>query len=1316
MKKRITFFHVLKLFLLSAAIFLTTSCENFLNNGQSVKNEIEDAIAYNNAAAGNLHFWAETEKGSFLTGNEKNCKLGYSVEVQFVVKTASYKYDGMEAVDNKDQKTSLADCVEFEDITSDTEKENGIYRVKVKLLKQRDDILIRPICKLIPRVSEVTPKNESNGCDQDSVIKIVFNKPMNIQSFGNFECLSISSEGASVAEYFASPYFLDDKKTLCIEPLGVTDQTKLLLVPNGNIENKNISVELAFTGQELCEDGLALTQDIQHRYKINRNYRNFKKATVKMKPKNEMGEFTSGSSIEAIVGYSSELEFQLSKAYYFVGLHAVSQKNENTSLDSIVSFSTIQDGNKDSNGICKIKMIVNEKNDDILIVPECIKYPAVENLEPQFSTDGVNTNNPIVIHFNMPMEDAEVQAKDSLFKSPNISLVYTDSAKTNYDMSEYFEAPKFNQEKRTLTFIPKPVSLRSFIADLQHRSYIDIRLAFDEKITVTQQGITLSILQDENSSYTLRYKPDVETGKPVKPDGALFFATKDSGLTIEKAATFEESKKIPAGTFDDSHFTDSQTVLAHRVGSTIYIYGEYKDEGSGVRTVVVKEKLLNNKAGTDVSALNQFQTYQHDLYTDPTAQAQFDDSGTAKFCIAHQLHGDDGLMLLKISVQDACQNESAETIVTVVHDKEFGMGEVKPYNSSNALFFNTLHSTGCAFDKELFEQELNTIRLLQEQKPFPSPSVSGIKKQIYKNFNLDFQDIQIECSYYNDTESGTKSFIYNSETKEWLCTLDVNNLAGLKLDIIFYDDIGNSLKKTFQIPGYPFVVKDTGGYKMFCSDFPFCFPVGVSEIENQLKANAGSGSMLSSSLEGYIFLSDENFLFGPLSEIHQNDTIAVDNTLPEIVIKSVDFESVERSWKTTITIDESAWDYYDLICIQHYNNGAGSNASYSTIEPGVTNFSFTYSTNALWNYATEINVWGIKGNKRSAETTTTCPEKAFKNLENSSVYDNVPPTITNQTNTWGNIFDKLGTIARSFEYVNVSSSDELSGIQSIAWTINDSNKKYSGTYEDIAYGYIYNAIPVWDMDQSNASLVVTATDYNNNSSSVIKNVNFMDVPQYSIYGTELRAEDVSNIWKHWRVGVYVLEGSGEDWDWTLVDGASKNIPNYTLNPAYSETYHYYTYGNITLPEPSADPTEPQGLFFKVVTAASQSTSNDTEEYGISDPFYYYEGPSSSGSQTDYILMGIDGALVASDQPVFVETWSTKKPYEECRDWKYEQWIHRHKHLHPVVLNFTPTDRFPKKYTIPLNKLDDGECYVVIAHFANEFADGEDPVVSQVMIK
>ena len=95
-----------------------------------------------------------------------------------------------------------------------------------------------------------------------------------------------------------------------------------------------------------------------------------------------------------------------------------------------------------------------------LIHPKCIQIPTVLSVEPAIPS---YANTPIVIKFNIPVEEAGTSFEDSLFNLTNINLSCAGTK-----VNSLFEEPVFNEDKTELTFIPKStadegVLLKSYI-------------------------------------------------------------------------------------------------------------------------------------------------------------------------------------------------------------------------------------------------------------------------------------------------------------------------------------------------------------------------------------------------------------------------------------------------------------------------------------------------------------------------------------------------------------------------------------------------------------------------------------------------------------------------------------------------------------------------------------------------------------------------------------------------------------------------------------------------------------------------------------
>ena len=93
-------------------IAVLTSCENFLRGGE-IKQEIEDAIAYNNAKEISVLIQPEEGTGSTVPSGNHKAKKGYNFEVSFSENPA-YSFIKWKAVTADKAQTPVTNGVIFE--------------------------------------------------------------------------------------------------------------------------------------------------------------------------------------------------------------------------------------------------------------------------------------------------------------------------------------------------------------------------------------------------------------------------------------------------------------------------------------------------------------------------------------------------------------------------------------------------------------------------------------------------------------------------------------------------------------------------------------------------------------------------------------------------------------------------------------------------------------------------------------------------------------------------------------------------------------------------------------------------------------------------------------------------------------------------------------------------------------------------------------------------------------------------------------------------------------------------------------------------
>ena len=558
---------------------LFIGCENFLK-GEAVKNEILDSIAYNNAPSVTVLLKTDSDYGDFFSDGEKSFKVGYDTEVQFTVNQNAYVFKNLEAVTRTAPYQDRSSCVEFKTVDADEKK--GIYKIKVKILEQKNDIMIRPVCEPLPKISSITPALEAYGCNQDSSITITFNKTVNTASFkdqdGKIKGISITNQdGEDLTSYFAEPVFASDNKSIYIQPLSLSDNTKFILAPDGTKNSLNIEVNYTFI-DAADKDGYTFTVTGSHTYKINKSFTSQENITILVQNKNaDYGSFFVPGEKSSIVGFSFEIEFTLNKeAYTFEGFEAVS-KNSEESRASFIAFEDEQFDNQ--SGIYKAKVRILKYADDILIRPKCkdITNADVTITSPK-GTKSITPANGTIVKSYINHEYSLSFVPDDDYEFIRWELYDTNSADVNSTIPNgtYVSIKNPRNENTTFTLMQMPEAaikpgIRAVTAERPRvisNSPIGSGILKDSTIIVLFDRD-----MDENSIYY--EEPEITalinqfslTPADLLPENAIvgqtkIYGYKKDGQTYFKNISITDKKtgKSLAHCFDKPVFEDSSTL------------------------------------------------------------------------------------------------------------------------------------------------------------------------------------------------------------------------------------------------------------------------------------------------------------------------------------------------------------------------------------------------------------------------------------------------------------------------------------------------------------------------------------------------------------------------------------------------------------------------------------------------------------------------------------------------------------------------------------------------------------------------------------
>lgn len=1235
-----------------------TSCENFMN-GQDVQKDYMNSLAYNNAPSCKVFLKSDTKYGDFLSGTEKEFKIGYEAVIQFEVNSLEYVFKGFKAY-NLDETESRDDFVEFTKAEDETSRD--IYKYKVKIIKKTDDIVIRPECTPLPKIKEVTPKFESGGCDQDKPIKIFFNNSMDLESFGDFSCISISSDN-DLKDYFEKPVFMDNNTTLYIA--AKTD--RLILPPDGQKSIATVTVDYDFSQVKDAEGNILGIQG-SHSYKINKTSGNQKMVKVKVHSDPEMGTFLSDGEKECYVDYTIEVQFTVKKAdYRFLDFEIVSNTDNSVSrADCVAEVS--KDYNEDK-GIYRKKWRIVKEQNDILIRPKCLVFPVVKKHSPESVSTEVLLNTPITIEFNIPMEDEEVLPEDTLFTYDNIFLWYTDPTNTQVKMSDYFEPPVFDSTKTKLKLMPKPLELLDYIENTAKVERIDIDVSLGSKIAVVKDGVSVPLKQTEDSSFAVRYGKSKEE---TAPTSFGFFATSgridlDKPSSITDAVQFDSTEtlaqitaKHDGGTYTDAQYKEK--IFAHRVKDSVFIYGKYFDKDSGVKKVLVTQD-----AGTT-----------HDYYKGkPKAQFVDDENGYTTFCIEFDLDEVNTASVITVQVLDACGNSAAAESFFVISKASYEYKNDMNFNVKNlpSDFETSLLSGSWQYDDDELEdfiQEYNsnlfTLKIYE----------SDVQFKVYDNLKAAAKDIKFYCTYANRVQ---RPFVYHKAAESdplgsyWELGLDVTSIKGTDLLITADDgngatgevliksisslytsiDAQNKMSFSEALDNAVLVVKNSGNKNI---------PKYYNSNESIVDIGTGNEPV------GLIF--NKGGVYSEYVEfIKPTETLVVENY-------TVVPDANDRKATFTFNFGENTWEDFDFI------KGAvlcKVGAEYRETEQFIINrpadttqTSFTYKVKNNWYYYSgalkkfifdgtcKIQfVGGLNNYLPGNDKIVYC---AITEQLSPVTYDDMPPEVT--------ITHDLDKFT-----FTLTDEDDGSGISTRKPTELVVGNMKTYFWEDIIHdpGVFKQEIKVGDF-----------YSYKKDGGTTWY-VNY----SYKAY------DNAGNCTK--------LDNGIISWDKENLGVTFKDIEDYNTSIL---SYEQLGLNDQSWKELSNDYTD---CFLR--TYFSDKSPEDNKILNKA-PCYLFVSLTTSSGDYDYILPNgnsDDSIIVCSDAPVYVQALYTKVPYDECKNWSAYEWCLygqsvQHTYM-PYSQDVDPDDPMkpghsPKVFSISgtsLKNIPAGASYVIIVHYA-----------------
>ena len=959
---------------------------------------------------------------------------------------------------------------------------------------------------------------------------------------------------------------------------------------------------------------------------------------------------------------------------------------------------------------------VKKNIENIRIQPVYLTLPSIVSTAPAYSDAGVYANMPIEVTFNIPMINEDGSAVN--FSFDNISI-----QAAGIGINKYFYDPELSSDGKSLKIVPKALEFLEYILK-EGKKAVDVQVTFKtELISIVLGEKAYNLFKNSNEVFTYKVNSTLEKGLP-----------ECDNLTV---STTQDGANLPVEGNSETQFTSLAVINEHAVAKYVYLHGEAFDADSGIKSIVLEETLLNAKDGAGVNHITKkfvYDTKDLEIIREENKQIEFK--------LQHELSVDDGRFSLEVYAEDYCGNKSAITKYMLIKDTYIGIDDIYVFN----YLFNKNHSDPwTAVNKTQFENEINNVKIMihtdLEQSCFNEgyTPVPVYKKTRYGSFDYSLDDLIVECEYFSKEgpvhpRMGIKEshLLYEDKTSTYWALLDdngqeiglnVDSVAGLKFKIRISDDLGNSEEKEFQFPSVPDNIKKINTISnysnVYFNSYVPCngcvwFYTDSGQVCWMLEKNDGTEKRASIGGAGSPFFKDislynyeENFsLFGPLHTLAVADSVTVNNITESgedalnLLVPAVTYApgvSSSGSVIVTMKFDDQVWNYWDEIQFDDlylkYSDPESAKKPHLITK---NNSTYVFEDDYGLGYTDGTAKFTMKGvktydvlkdeNNNITQIKTTSGQKDFTlPVLPESCYTFAPNiALCNRYEIVDGQFLICPVIVKL-----VYDTQEIKRViytQKYGTQHTDDYVKKEVSDKQIKYYYPVESF----LEFGDVTIAVEDQKGNTSASKVITK---LDMPYI------LKIVDKTH--------AYLSEST----DTTMGDLDPQIHFSVFENSGWSEDYYYsqesiYSYwdGELhILPtlanfEPAEYPEKKFLRFYYI-----EESKIDTNPFRRWSRYsYLYYDSNDTESHIGYILDDNRGVSVYSEQPVFVYTLSTKRPYDECSQWDVSDWEDTfHRASNEVVLDL---NNQIKRYQLDLSKLESGDNYVVIAHFADGHTD------------
>ena len=437
----------------------------------------------------------------------------------------------------------------------------------------------------------------------------------------------------------------------------------------------------------------------------------------------------------------------------------------------------------------------------ILIKPNCMQLPDINDYEPKYSTSSENFDTPITITFN---------------KKINTNLLDYDFVNIKYgniDCNSYFIKSFSIKDDVTVLSLKPTSSIKELFKN--SNSVVDLTVTIDNKKITDTEGKSNTV--NLSWQYRIKYEPEQEAPVLNLSDSKVYKDIEKKNELTNKAFeswSDESSDEQEYGDYSQNHINDK-----------VYLDLSFSDNRSGVISVLVNETYLQNVDGESVT--------KNICKNKIIKNFEWEPNSNQNYLFEYKLSSiNDGLIKLEFFIQDTSENICEEKLIYyVIKDTQVYCPD--PLISNISSLTDKLYENNNKIEVNAY---LNTIEKIEE-------SLKKININLYDKWfqvgNKNFETLYVpdEKNFEIDnSNSSNYNFTYDEDSSNYIFSFtdyDENIYTNTSITFNVTDLVGNKNNYSIQLPKRNYIL----GYTKedyLNAGAEFYFPLDVLNYSHEI--------------------------------------------------------------------------------------------------------------------------------------------------------------------------------------------------------------------------------------------------------------------------------------------------------------------------------------------------------------------------------------------------------------------------------------------------------------------------------------------------